>query len=500
MSDAPVDMREGLDRYRAVRRQLEEEVLPLATSVDGQRFSYQASLHGLELQAGSYVVLEQGDERRLGQVVTLEVARHQAMELAAGEAGGADHRAQVVIRVAEGEGRILSGDGSPFHDATVRPATSGEVRDHLEETASRRARLVVGELLLAPGVPFSLDAGGFGRHTFLCGQSGSGKTYSLGVVLEQLLLETDLRIVVLDPNSDFVRLGELRPGTDDSRAARYSKATRSLAVRRAGDGLALVLAELEPTVQAAALRLDPVTDREEYAELAALTEGGEALSPERLQRLEHDGGEEGRRLVSRARNLGLLRWGIWAGGEGRSILPELARDDVRCLVVDLGSLATREEQALASAAVLGELWRRREERRPVLIVVDEAHNVCPARPDDPLTAIATEYAVRIAGEGRKFGLYLLVSTQRPQKVHENVLSQCDNLLLMRMNSLADLGFVSEVFSFVPPSLLDRATTFRQGESLAAGPIAPHPAFLRFGQRLAQEGGGDVPADWSTPKT
>ena len=497
MSDAAVDMQESLDRYRAVRRQLEERILPLATSVDGRRFSYQASLHGLELQAGSYVVLEQDDGRRLGQVVTLGIGRHQGPDLAPAGAGG--HRAQVVIRGAEGEGRVLSGDGSPFHDATVRPATSDEVRDHLEETAPRRARLEVGELLLAPGVPFSLDAGGFGRHTFLCGQSGSGKTYSLGVVLEQLLLETDLQIVVLDPNSDFVRLGELRPDADDSSAARYSEATRSLAVQRAGDGLALLLAELEPAVQAAALRLDPVTDREEYAELAALTEGGEALSPERLQRLERDGGEEGRRLVSRARNLGLLRWGIWAGGEGRSILPELARDDVRCLVVDLGSLATREEQALASAAVLGELWRRREERRPLLIVVDEAHNVCPARPDDPLTAIATEYAVRIAGEGRKFGLYLLVSTQRPQKVHENVLSQCDNLLLMRMNSLADLGFVSEVFSFVPPSLLDRATTFRQGESLAAGLIAPHPAFLRFGQRLAQEGGGDVPADWSRPK-
>jgi uncharacterized protein len=499
VSEAPADLRESVDRYRAVRRQLEEVVLPLATSVDGRRFSYQASLHGLELQAGSYVVLEQDLERRLGQIVTLGVARHQAMELAAADSEGAAHRAQVVIRVAEGTGRILSGAGSSFHDALVRPATSDEVRDHLEETASQRARLEVGELLLAPGVAFSLDAGGFGRHTFLCGQSGSGKTYSLGVVLEQLLLETDLQIVVLDPNSDFVRLAELRPGTDESRAARYSDATRSLAVRRAGDGLALLLAELEPAVQAAALRLDPVDDRDEYAELAALTEGGEALSPEQLQRLEREGGEEGRRLVSRARNLGLLRWGIWAGAGGRSILPELARDDVRCLVVDLGSLGTREEQALASAAVLGELWRRREERKPILIVVDEAHNVCPARPDDPLTAIATDYAVRIAGEGRKFGLYLLVSTQRPQKVHENVLSQCDNLLLMRMNSLADLGFVSEVFSFVPPSLLDRATTFRQGESLAAGLIAPHPAFLRFGQRLAQEGGGDVPADWSKRK-
>ena len=133
----------------------------------------------------------------------------------------------------------------------------------------------------------------------------------------------------------------------------------------------------------------------------------------------------------------------------------------------------------------------------MLIVIDEAHNVCPADPEDPLTALATEYAVRIAGEGRKFGLYLLVSTQRPQKVHENVLSQCDNLLLMRMNSTADLGFVGDVFSFVPRSLLERATAFRQGESLAAGKISPYPALLRFGARVSEEGGGDVPSDWAT---
>ena len=73
----------------------------------------------------------------------------------------------------------------------------------------------------------------------------------------------------------------------------------------------------------------------------------------------------------------------------------------------------------------------------MLIVIDEAHNVCPARPADALTALATEHAVRIAAEGRKFGLYLLVCTQRPQKVQENIISQCDNLVLMRMDSAAD---------------------------------------------------------------
>ena len=76
-------------------------------------------------------------------------------------------------------------------------------------------------------------------------------------------------------------------------------------------------------------------------------------------------------------------------------------------------------------------------------------------------------------------------------MHENVLSQCDNLVLMRMNSMADLAHVASIFSFVPPGLIDRATTFRQGEALVAGRIASHPALIRFGARITHEGGADV---------
>ncbi len=169
------------------------------------------------------------------------------------------------------------------------------------------------------------------------------------------------------------------------------------------------------------------------------------------------------------------------------------------MVVDLGSLASREEQAAVGEAVLAAMWARRRDREPVLIVIDEAHNLCPQHPDDPVTAQATDHVVRIAGEGRKYGLYLLVATQRPQKVHENVLSQCDNLVLMRMNSLADLAFVGEAFSFVPAALLSHATEFRLGESLVGGKIASHPAFIRFGSRISEEGGSDVPSGWSAGK-
>ena len=497
---APV-LERRLARFRALRRELEVSVLPLATSIDGRRFSFQASLHDLELRLGGYVVLEHEGNDRLGQILELELDRREGTELdlPADEDVAVAVRAQVSIQYARGEGAILEGEGTPIHDATVRPATADEVRSWLARAAHQRATLEVGELALVPGVPCALDAGGFDRHTFLCGQSGSGKTYSLGVILEQLLLDTRLRIIVLDPNSDFVRLRAVRAGVDAATAERYRDAAR-VAVHSGGatgdQRLRLRLAELSTAAQAALLRLDPIADRDEHAELDSLLAEGTQATSEALLASPRP---EARRLALRVRNLGVERFALWARGQAGSLLDVIDDATARCVVVDLGSLGTREEQALTAGAVLGRLWERRENREPVLIVIDEAHNVCPALPEDPLIALATEHAVRIAAEGRKFGLYLVVSTQRPQKVHENVISQCDNLVLMRLNSAADAAFARSVFSFVPPGLIGQAVTFRQGEALVAGKISPHPALLRFGARVAEEGGSDVPSTWAASR-
>jgi uncharacterized protein len=491
-----------LDTFREVRRNLEASILPLATSVDGRRFSFQASLYGLELQVGSYVVLEGGGSRCLGQVLTLELDRQPVTELTlpGGAAGAAEAHTEVQIQYARGEGAVLEGDGVPFHNVLVRVASGAEVRAWLQRSERRYAKLQLGELTLVAGAPCRADASGFDRHTFLCGQSGSGKTYSLGVILEQLLIETDLRMVVLDPNSDFVRLGQVRVGADPTLAARYQEAARGVAVYSAGAPagrrLRLHPADIDSAMQAAALRLDPVDDREEYAELAELLA---SENPPTLGALIGSDHPAARRLGLRVRSLGVDRFSIWAAGESGSVLDAVRDQGIRCVVVDLGSLPTREEQALIAGAVLGDLWRRRQEHSPILIVIDEAHNVCPAEPSDQLVAMAAEHATRIAAEGRKFGLYLLVSTQRPQKIPENVLSQADNLVLMRLNSLADAAFAQAAFSFVPPSLIERSVTFRQGEGLIAGKISPQPALLRFGARISQEGGADVPATWAVAR-
>jgi DNA helicase HerA-like ATPase len=499
---SPVSMESELTAqvkgFRAARRNLEASVLSLATSVDGRRFSFQASLHGLQFQVGGYVVLDDGGAPRFGQVITLDLDRLSTELLLPAHAGGApENRMQIPIQYARGDGTILEGDSAPFHEVPIRAATGAEVQGWLERKARPGAKLRLGELALAPGVPCLADADGFARHTFLCGQSGSGKTYSLGVILERLLVETELRLVILDPNSDFVRLGSVREGADPALAERYQGAARGVAVYSAGAPgerrLRVHGAELDPATQAAVLRVDPIADREEYAALAELLARPSRLA---LQALSDSDRPEERRLGLRFRNLGVDRFTVWAPDETGSVLDAVHDQGIRCVVVDLGSLPTREEQSLIAGTVLGNLWRRRQERKPVLIVIDEAHNICPADPPDQLVAQAAEHAIRIAAEGRKFGLYLLVSTQRPQKIAENVLSQADNLVLMRLNSLADTAFTQATFSFVPPSLIDRAITFYQGESLNAGRISPQPALLRFGTRITEEGGADVPATWA----
>jgi hypothetical protein len=491
-------LRGRLAEFRALRHEIEANVLALATSVDGRRFTFQAPLEPLELRAGGYVELETPAGRWLGQLLSLEITRIDAAEASwAGEAAFSSH---VIARLATGEGTVLSGPPVPFHDAALRPAAPAAVRAWLHETAPARAILPAGELRLAPGSTFGLDAGGFNRHTFLCGQSGSGKTYALGVLVERLLLETGLRMVILDPNSDFTRLAEVRDGVDRELGRRFRNATTALEVHRStatGDErLRVRLSELGRSAQAAMLRLDPIADREEYSELVTLLD---ETTPDRLEDLHRIARPGVEALATRARNLAVDSWDVWARDDAGSTLEALDDPAVRCLVIDLGSLPTPEEQALVAGAVLERLWRRRTRREPMLIVIDEAHNVCPAQPEDGLTAIATEYAVRIAAEGRKFGLYLLASTQRPQKVHANVVSQCDNLVLMRMNSAADLAYTGEIFSFVHPGLLAQSGAFGLGEALVAGKVSSHPALIKVGGRIAEEGGADVPATWAAPR-
>ena len=146
-----------LDTFRETRREIEASVLPLATSVDGRRFSFQASLHGLEFQAGGYAVLDDGGTRRLGQVLSVELHQQLAGELTLPSAGGGpETRTELQIRAAQGEGIIVDGSSAPFHDALIRPAAGPDVRAWQQREAGLHAQLRLGELALAAEAPCCL--------------------------------------------------------------------------------------------------------------------------------------------------------------------------------------------------------------------------------------------------------------------------------------------------------------------------------------------------------
>ena len=131
-------------------------------------------------------------------------------------------------------------------------------------------------------------------------------------------------------------------------------------------------------------------------------------------------------------------------------------------------------------------------------MLDEAHHICPAEPTIRSRRVATEHAILIAGEGRKYGIFMLVATQRPQKVHPSVVAGCESLVLLRMNSLRDVRELEAAFSHVPEGLLRLAPGFARGEAIVGGALVPAPLHLRVGGRITPEGGGDVPATWARP--
>jgi DNA helicase HerA-like ATPase len=450
-----------------------------ALSLDGRLFKFSGA-PGTAVETGGVVALRSPDGvTQLGQVDEVFA-----------EIGGAPH----------GTGRILGVilDGS-FDNRQSFPFSEAEMTDADRESIDlvqkgAHATLEIGTALGDPDVPVRLLPHRFNRHTFWCGQSGSGKTYALGVVLEQLLLSTALPMVIFDPNGDFVRLRE--PATENGEANRGADAIgkRNIRVLRPSspdpDSLRVRFVDLPIAAQGAVLHLDPLEDRGEFNELVHMAETlGSLDATQIVPRLIERGTPSALALAARIENLRVVDWRVWAADY--QAVTDIIETRPDATVLDLGGFTFPDESLVVAMAVLDDLWAKREQRRPLLIVIDEAHNLCSPQGTDPLRAAVRERIIQIAAEGRKFGLWLLLSTQRPSRIHPSIISQCDNIALMKMTSPLDLDELSTIFGFVPAAMFARSPGFRQGEALFAGGFVPAPTMVRMGMRLTREGGADV---------
>ena len=113
---------------------------------------------------------------------------------------------------------------------------------------------------------------------------------------------------------------------------------------------------------------------------------------------------------------------------------------------------------------------------PVVLVLEEAHNYIPERQssgkDESISKVVFE---RIAREGRKFGLSLVVSSQRPSELSKTVLSQCNSFIVHRIQNPEDQRYIQTIVPSINEDLLKQLPSLAQRTALIFGDCVRAPA-------------------------
>ena len=117
---------------------------------------------------------------------------------------------------------------------------------------------------------------------------------------------------------------------------------------------------------------------------------------------------------------------------------------------------------------------------PVLLVLEEAHRFIPARRDsNGVGTRSTAVFERIAKEGRKFGLSLLLASQRPSELSETVVAQCGTVVAHRLTHEADQNLLRHATALSSRALLDQLPGLAQQHALVTGVSTGVPVAVRI---------------------
>lgn len=115
---------------------------------------------------------------------------------------------------------------------------------------------------------------------------------------------------------------------------------------------------------------------------------------------------------------------------------------------------------------------------PFMLVCEEAHNYIPRNGGAEYNA--SKHSIeRIAKEGRKYGLNLMVVSQRPSEVSETIFSQCNNFVVLKLTNINDQSCIKNLLPDNNASLVDVLPTLSAGECLVVGDSVPLPAIVKI---------------------
>lgn len=459
-----------------------------------------------ELKRLDYVEAEQDGQRVLGQVEAVErksrLTLEQATSIPSGlQAETADTlSARVkVIGFQDANGRVQTPRtpfraGLPVWRAEERLVTTVL---GLEGAADEGAFLghVKGSL-----IPVTVHMDTLAqKHVSVLAKTGAGKSYTVGVLLEELL-KANVPLVILDPHGEY---GSLRnPNIDEGEVAqmrRFGVRPKSFAkqVKEYAIDTALNNEAQKLTLQGMNLE-----GREIVEMLGSKLTGGQVgvLYQAIKEVKEHLPAYTLRDIIDGvARNKASSKWNVLNALE---VLESTKIFDLRgtplkdlvaagqCTIVNLKGVSP-DVQEIVVTRIASLLWegRKRGEIPAHILVVEEAHNFCPER--NVGNAVSGAMLRTVASEGRKFGMGLLIVSQRPAKVDKNVLSQCNTQVVLKVTNPNDLKAIIQSVEGISGDLADEIQRLPVGVALVAGGGLTQPVFVDIRPRLTRHGGRSV---------
>ena len=346
-----------------------------------------------------------------------------------------------------------------------------------------------------------------GKHTAILGSTGAGKSGAVAAILHSIL-ERDQqagytkwypRIVVLDPHNEYGAAFSThsRLSTEDGSLvlpywlldfqetiALLIGKTEFVATSQANIVKSALLVARQEGANGLSMRADAITvDSPVPYKLETLRGQIEASKPPQASK--QDSHNSILQKLDVLQSDGRLKFLMseW-DGSGTDPFPKIVEQLLgkgsAPRVVDLSGVPN-EVAGVASAVIARMLfnlkvWQTADERAsdPVLLVCEEAHRYVPNRGDAQYEA-AQEAIRRIAKEGRKYGVGLLLVSQRPSEVESTVLSQCNSWIVLRITNDSDREHVRGVLPDSMAGLTKMLSGLRRREAIFVGQAAMLPS-------------------------
>jgi len=318
-----------------------------------------------------------------------------------------------------------------------------------------------------------------GKHVSVLAKTGAGKSYTVGVLLEELL-KNDIAIVIIDPHGEY---GSLKYDNDD-----YDGMLKyNVQVRNYADKVTEYATNLEVNTGAKKLVLQPKFDMMELSNIMPmrLVDKEKAVLYSALKDLEDSGYTDYtlEDLISKLEQQSTnLKWKVLSGLEALQEsgvfdgTPVSLNDLVKKGCASIVNLKGTEPhiQQLVVTKIVKDLFDARcvGKVNELFFLVEEAHNFCPERGFGDV--ISSNILRTIASEGRKFGFNLCVVSQRPARVDKNVLSQCNTQIILKVTNPNDLRAIGQSIEGFSSGMENEIKQLSVGHALIVGDCVEQP--------------------------